>query len=175
VFITMLAVTTAYVCLVFGYFFFWTIHEDFPPDPSPGPGALWPAIGASLFAAAWALMLLARRWNAQGRSVGCVLALATAGGLALTGSAALVAGPWLAELDPTRHAYDAIVWMLVAWTVVIVTVGVMMAAFCMAGSLLGRLTARHDLDLGNTVLYWHFALITVLVTTLVIAGFPLVA
>jgi hypothetical protein len=30
-FITMLADMTAFVCLVFGYFFFWTVHEDFPP------------------------------------------------------------------------------------------------------------------------------------------------
>ena len=41
-FITMLADMTAFVCLVFGYFFFWTIHDDFPPKPSPGPGVDWP-------------------------------------------------------------------------------------------------------------------------------------
>jgi cytochrome c oxidase subunit I+III len=175
VFITMLAVTTAYVCLVFGYFFFWTVHDDFPPDPSRGPGVLWPAVGAALLMAAWLLVGVARRWNARGRSVGCVLSLAVAAGLALAGGGALVAGPWLSGLDPTRHAYDAIVWILVIWTVVIVAVGLVMLAFCMAGSLLGRLTARREMDLGNTVLYWHFALLTVAVTTLVIAGFPLVA
>src|SRR5690606_37752555 len=41
-FVTMLADFTAYVCIVFGYFFFWTVHEDFPPRPTPGPGWLWP-------------------------------------------------------------------------------------------------------------------------------------
>jgi cytochrome c oxidase subunit I+III len=175
VFITMLAVTTAYVCLVFGYFFFWTVHEDFPPDPSPGPGILWPAVGTVLLAAAWLLVMLARRSNARGWMVPCVLSLAVGAGLALAGSGALVAGPWLSGLDPTRHAYDAIVWILVIWTVLIVAVGLLMVAFCMAASLLGRLTARHDMDLGNTMLYWHFTLLTVLVTAAVIAGFPLVA
>jgi len=175
VFITMLAVTTAYVCLVFGYFFFWTIHEDFPPDPSPGPGVLWPAAGTVLLGAAWLLMLMARRWNAHGGRTRCVFALAVAGGLALAGCGGLVAGPWLSGLDPTRHSYDATVWLLVIWTVVVVAVGVAMLTYCVAGSLLGRLTARYDIDLANTVLYWHFALLTVLVTTLVIAGFPLVA
>src|SRR5690606_18080969 len=30
-FITMLGDMTAFISLVFGYFFYWTIHEDFPP------------------------------------------------------------------------------------------------------------------------------------------------
>ena len=37
-FITMLGDVTAFVCLVFGYFFYWTIHDDFPPEPVAGPG-----------------------------------------------------------------------------------------------------------------------------------------
>ena len=32
-FITMLAILAAFASLVFGYFFYWTIHEDFPPSP----------------------------------------------------------------------------------------------------------------------------------------------
>ena len=38
--ITMLADLTAFISLVFGCFFYWTIHEDFPPKPCPGPGVL---------------------------------------------------------------------------------------------------------------------------------------
>src|SRR3546814_11312181 len=30
-FITLLGDATAFAGLVFGYFFFWTIHDDFPP------------------------------------------------------------------------------------------------------------------------------------------------
>src|SRR5690606_7680879 len=33
-FITMIGDMTAFASLVFGYFFFWTVHEDFPADPS---------------------------------------------------------------------------------------------------------------------------------------------
>jgi cytochrome c oxidase subunit I+III len=40
--ITMLAVLTAFVSLVFGYFFFWTVRTDFPPRPTLGPGVFWP-------------------------------------------------------------------------------------------------------------------------------------
>ena len=58
-FITMLADLTAFVCLVFGYFFYWTIHEDFPPDAAQGPGVFWPCLA---------------RWLAAGR-VGIVTLL----------------------------------------------------------------------------------------------------
>ncbi len=53
-FITMLADVTAFVCLVFGYFFYWTIHPDFPPDPTARP---------------WRLLAHDRRWPAA-RGVG---------------------------------------------------------------------------------------------------------
>ena len=36
------------------------------------------------------------------------------------------------------------------------------------------MTARHDIDIHNVELFWHFALVTALVTIAVIAGFPLV-
>jgi cytochrome c oxidase subunit I+III len=36
------------------------------------------------------------------------------------------------------------------------------------------MTARHDIDIANVALYWHFIAITVVITVSVIAGFPLV-
>jgi cytochrome c oxidase subunit I+III len=36
------------------------------------------------------------------------------------------------------------------------------------------MTARHDQDIVNVALYWHFATFTVFVTVAVVAGFPLV-
>ena len=61
VFITMLADLTAFISIVFGYFYFWTIHEDFPPPGATGPGVFWPALAGVLSLGAWALTLLARR------------------------------------------------------------------------------------------------------------------
>ncbi|HET9948563.1 MAG TPA: hypothetical protein VFQ22_06555, partial [Longimicrobiales bacterium] len=175
VFITMLAVLTAYVCLVFGYFFFWTIHEDFPPEGARGPGLVWPLTGAALLVAAWLLVVLARRCNLRDASGPFYASALAAGALAVAGSAALLAGPWRTGMEPTAHAYDAIVWLLVLWTVVIVAVGLVMLAYTLVSRLAGRTTARHEIDAGNTVLYWHFAGVTVLITTLVVAGFPWVA
>jgi cytochrome c oxidase subunit I+III len=65
--------------------------------------------------------------------------------------------------------------LLVLWTILHVAVGLVMQLFCLVSRVRGRMTPRHDMDISNTSLYWHFALFTVLVTVAVIAGFPLVA
>jgi cytochrome c oxidase subunit I+III len=174
-FITMLADLTAFVSLVFGYFFFWTIHQDFPPDPAAGPGVFWPTIAASLLLGAWALTLLARRWNKRDWTVGFYAGLLIAAGLAVCGGAALVAGPWVTGLDPKSHVYPATVWILVIWTAAHVAVGLIMQLYCLARRLAGRMTARYDIDIANVALYWHFVAVTVAITVAVIAGFPLVA
>jgi cytochrome c oxidase subunit I+III len=173
-FTTMLADITAYVCLVFGYFFFWTVHDDFPPAPATGPGALWPLIGAGLCLGAWLLTLLARRFNRADRGKLVHAALLTALALGAAGGAALLMGPWRSELDPTTHVYPATVWLLAGWTAVHVALGLVMLLYCSARRMAGRLSAQRDGDLQNVVLYWHFTMLTVAITALVIGGFPLV-
>jgi cytochrome c oxidase subunit I+III len=174
-FITMLGIMTAFGSLVFGYFFYWTTRSDFPPDPAPGPRVFWPALAAALLAGAWALTSRARQWNRQDRAAafhgGLLLAVALAAG----GGAALLAGPWLTGLDPASHAYPAIVWLLAIWTVLHVALGIVMQLYCVARRLAGRMTARHDIDIGNVALFWHFVLVTAAVTVAVIAGVPLLA
>jgi cytochrome c oxidase subunit I+III len=93
--------------------------------------------------------------------------------LAGAGGAALLAGPWLTGLDPERHVYGAIVWILVIWCVAHAGVGIVMHAYCAARRLAGRMTAAHDQDIVNVALYWHFVVFKVFVTVAVIAGFPL--
>jgi cytochrome c oxidase subunit I+III len=174
VFITMLADLTAYVCLVFGYFFYWTVHTDFPPASMPGPGVLWPASGGALILAAWLLLLLARKLNSGG-----TFAMSAALGMsvvtAAAGAGALLMGPWRTGLDPAAHVYPAIVWLLAIWTAMHVAVGIVMLLYLLARRWAGRLTRTHDIDLHNVTLYWHFTMLTAAVTVLVVAGFPLVA
>ncbi len=173
--ITMVAMQTAFISLVFGYLFFWTLHENFPPAGMSGPGIGWPLAGALLVAVAWGLTLAALRSNRADRAG--LYYLTVAGGMlvALAAAAALLAGPWRSGLDPTAHVYAASVWLLVAWTAAHLVVGVIMQGYCLARRLAGRMTARHDIDIENTVLFWHFTCFTALVTVAVIAGFPLVA
>jgi cytochrome c oxidase subunit I+III len=174
-FITMLGDMTAFVALVFGYFFYWTVNDDFPPDPSPGPGVVWPVVSGVLLLGAWGLTVFGRRWNRSDRAVPFYMGLLSAVALALAGAGALLAGPWVSGLDPTRHVYPATVWVLVLWTAIHVGVGVIMQLYCVSRRMAGRMTARYDIDITNVALYWHFIAITVVITIAVIAGFPLVA
>ncbi|MFZ5677124.1 MAG: cytochrome c oxidase subunit I [Pseudomonadota bacterium] len=170
-FITMVGDGTAFASLVFGYFFYWTIHPDFTAGQS-GPGALWPMIAALLFVLAWGAMLAARGLNARGAASPMRLCLALSFLLTLAGGAAALAGPWLYGLDPVRHVYPAIVWILVLWVLAHAAVGGVMQLYCLARSLAGRLTRAHDMDIHNVVLYWHFVAITAVITFAVIGLFP---
>jgi cytochrome c oxidase subunit I+III len=174
-FITLLADVTAFASLVFAYFFFWTSHADFPPAAAPGPGTPWIAGGAGAILAGWLLTIGADRANR--RDAGWAFHAAVGGAIACVaaGAAALVMGPLSTGLDPTQHAYGAIVWLLLVWTVFHVAVGVVMHLYALLRRIAGRMTARHDMDIRNVVLYWHFTALTAAITALVVAGFPEVA
>ena len=75
-------------------------------------------------------------------------------------------------MDPTAHVYPAIVWILVIWAAIHGAVGIIMQLYCLARSLAGRLTPQYDMDLHNVALYWHFMLVTALVTFGVVGLFP---
>ena len=174
-FITMLGDTNAFLSLVFAYFFFWTVHADFPPDPALGPGQFWPLLGLALMLAAWLLTLLARRWN-RARQVRIMrLALLAAAALAALGSLSLLAAPWLSGLDPTAHVYPAVVWILLIWSALHAGAGIVMQLYCVARSVAGRLTPACDIDMCNVALFWHFVAATALITVAVVALFPLAA
>lgn len=174
-FITMLGDMTAFIALVFGYFFYWTVHDDFPPDPLPGPGVFWPALSAGLLVAAWWLTVLARRWNSADRPHAFYGALIAGSLLTIAGMSALMAGPWFSELDPTTQVYPAIVWVLVLWTVAHLAVGTIMQWYCLARRAAGKMTSVYNADMMNVTLYWHFLVLTVVITVATIGGFPLLA
>ncbi|MEX2496683.1 MAG: cytochrome c oxidase subunit I [Woeseia sp.] len=171
--ITMLADLTAFASLVFGYFFFWTVHEEFPPAGNPGPGLAWPLAAAALITTSWLLTCLARNRNRADHASGFYVSLALAATGALAGAGALLAGPLEHGMQPTAHAYDAIVWLLVAWVGVHLVPAVIMQFYCAARRLAGRMTPGCDIDICNVTLYWHFLFITAIATIAIIAFFPL--
>ena len=172
-FITMLGDATAFAGLVFGYFFFWTIHDDFPPDPAMAPGVAWPAAGLALVLAGWAATLAARGANRRHRPGAARLLLAGGAAIAAAAIAALLYAPWAAGLEPTAHAYPATVWVLAVWVTLHLGVGIIAQLYCLARSLAGRMSAAHDIDIANTALYWHFMAASAAVHFAVVALFPL--
>lgn len=174
-FITMVGDMTAFFGLVFAYFFFWTVHPEFPPEGTRPPSFAWLTLGAALLGAAWALVAGALRWNGQARTGRARLALALAGLPALLGMAALAQACLVSGLDPTRHAFDATCWVLVLWLGAHMLVALIMLGYCFARSRAGILTPRHDADLRNSALYWHFMLATALLVYALLALFPLLS
>jgi cytochrome c oxidase subunit I+III len=172
--ITMLADLTAFISLVFGYFFYWTARPNFVPDPVTGPGVFWPAVALTLLLASWLGTLLARRWNQFESHALFYFAQGTSVLFAVAGAAALIAAPWTSGLTPRGDIYASIVWILVIWTAAHVALGVIMQLYCLARRMAGRMTGRYDQDIVNVAVYWHFVAITALITVVVIAGFPLV-
>ncbi|HKY07049.1 MAG TPA: cbb3-type cytochrome c oxidase subunit I, partial [Candidatus Binatia bacterium] len=172
-FITMLAILAAFVSLIFGYFFFWTVGRDFPASPLPRPGLFWLLAGAALILLSWSCTLLARRWNRFDNVPlfygGSLIAVAAGIG----GAAALIEAPWVSDLDPKSHVYPAMVWLIVLWTAAQLGVGTIMQLYCIARRCAGRMTARCDIDIHNVALYWHFTAFTAVIAVAVIAGFPL--
>ncbi|AFK55735.1 cytochrome c oxidase subunit I [Tistrella mobilis] len=171
--ITMVGDATAFISLVFGYFFYWTIHAEFPPPQATGPGLAWPGIAAATGLAAWAAVLAARHTNRTGRVMTARLALGAGAVLALASIAAGAAAILTTGLDPVVHVYDATVWVLVIWTALHLAAGVLMQLYCLARSLAGHMTPVHDIDIQNVALYWHFATATLAITMAVIGLFPL--
>ena len=174
-FITMIGDMAAFASLVFGYLYFWTIHDDFAVAAAAGPGTTWPLLALATGLAAWMATLAARSYNRRDNAIGFHAASAAAVLLALASLAALQFGPWSHGMDPAAHVYPATVWLLSGWTMVHVGVGVLMLLYCIARRAAGRMDARHDIDIHNVALYWHFTAITLLVTVAAIAGFPLLA
>ncbi|MFT4055157.1 MAG: cytochrome ubiquinol oxidase subunit I, partial [Novosphingobium sp.] len=175
-FITMMADATAFSGLVFGYYFFWTRHEDFPPMAmADGPGVVWPMVALAVGLASWLATVGAREVHARGNvSLARVLMLLGIGA-SVAGVFAGLAGPWLSGMDPQAHSYPAIVWTLAIWTTAHCGVAAIMLAYVLARSLGGKMTPRHDADIRNVTVYMHFLALTVAVTYLTIGLFPEVA
>jgi cytochrome c oxidase subunit I len=171
-FITMTGDLTAFLALLFGYFFFWTIHPNFPPLDMDGPGWFWPLMAAILVLLTWGLTLGARLVNAGGRSGTAQMMLGAALVATVLAGLALAAGPWTTGLDPTANSYPAIVWALVLWVLGHLIAGIIMQAYGLARLFHGKATPSYDADLWNITLYWHFTAFSGVLTALVIGGFP---
>jgi cytochrome c oxidase subunit I+III len=173
-FITMMADLTAFGGLMFGYFFYWTIHAQFPPNGPglDGPGVTWPMIALASMLAGWGLTIVARELNARGHVQLTRAALASGMLATAAGGAAALIGPWVHGLDPVLHVYPAIVWTIAIWMAVHAAVGLTMQAYVIVRSGAGRLTATHDGDLRNITVYQHFLAFSALVAFVTLAWFP---
>jgi cytochrome c oxidase subunit I+III len=173
--ITLLADATAFVSLVFAYFFYATVHPYWPPVDAPVVGAGPAVLVMALAAGSWLALRLGRRALHAGSDL---LFIALAAGAVALGLAAFGASLlWLADegLVPSRHAYDATVWTVVVFATAHYGLGALMAGYCMARNVAGKLTARYPGDLENVMLFFTFATLMTFVAAGVAGFYPLVA
>jgi cytochrome c oxidase subunit I+III len=172
-FITMTADLTAFISLVFGYFFYWTVDKNFPPVDQPELGYQWPLIAAALILLSWIFTWLGRYFNRKDIAPIYYFLLSMAFITGVAGSVALWWSPKSVQMDPTSHVYPAMVWILMGWTALHVLTGNLMQVYCMARRFFNKMTSEYDADITNVTLYWHFIALTTVITIAVTAGFPL--
>jgi cytochrome c oxidase subunit I+III len=172
-FITLLGDGTAFVSLIFAYFFFWTVHPQWPPAmvgehdlllPAPAFPLLMLAVGLIRYA------VVALRGARTGRFKLAVwlgsASLLVFGGLELL---------WLfaSNLDPTAHSYPAIVWTILLYLLLHMALGVVMGIYVLARFRAGRLAPGYDIDLRNVALFWYFVVFMGVLAMATVHLFPL--
>ena len=134
-FITMIGDGTAFASLIFGYFFYWTIHRDFPPGIA-GPGRpLADDRAGAVRLRPGRLTLAARAASTAAATVARMRAGAARRGRAarLAGCGRRLLGPVAAPAwtrPPTSIPRSSGCWSL--WTLVHAGVGVLMQLYCLA-------------------------------------------
>lgn len=171
-FALMIADGAAFISLLFGYFFYWTLHDNFVP-----PGVLSAATEAWSLALlgvllTWSILGWGQRCNARGERSGAMASLGIASLLAVASAAAFLAGPELSGLDPTTHVHPAMVWVLSGWCALHLVLGSLMLVYVLARLYAGHVDALRDGELRNLRLYWHFQAPAVLVTLAVLGLTP---
>ncbi|WP_316013312.1 cytochrome c oxidase subunit I [Roseobacter sp. HKCCA0434] len=142
----LLADATLFGSLLFGFAFLWTVAPNWPPPEWLAPGLLWPLLSA-LAATVGPLSLRL----ALARPGGMVpLALAALGGMALAAAALAL---FVAMPDPTRHAYDATLWVIGGYVALHATIAAIMAGFLAVRAMRGYHGPRKDGEV-RTALLW---------------------
>lgn len=172
-FITMAADQTAFISLVFGYFFYWTVGASYVEATH---GILRTELLILLLASgtlSWGFTSLARKWNKAGHDKFFYGSLSLSSFLGIITGIYLLILPQEAGLDPTAHVYPAMVWVLCGWCSFHFFLGGFMNLYCLARKIGRKMTDIYDADIQNVSLYWHFNLLTLWIAVLVLGLFPL--
>jgi cytochrome c oxidase subunit I+III len=165
---------TIFACLVFAYFYYWTVAPGaWPPLPGALPAIAWPLAAAlcwlgSAFSLRWARRALERyRYGRFRLGIGIALLAAFAAfGVGLYGQ-------YRTGLLPTEHAYAAVVYAFHAYQGLFVAVVAIMATYLIARSWAGLLDGIRRVSFDNCRLFWLYAVGQGLVALAIVYGAPL--
>jgi cytochrome c oxidase subunit I+III len=159
-------------CLVFAYFFLWTVSPDaWPQQPPPvGPSV----VAAVLYALSSVVILIAGKVLAAGggRSLLFRAILAIAPLLLIAALASDFTGHAEAGLHPTDSAYGAVVYTFIALQLCYIVTVAIMGWFVLARSLAGLIDEVRRQTYDNTMLVWHYSVAQALIAIAIVQLFP---
>ena len=155
--VLLAADATMYGSLLFGFAYLWTIAPNWPPPAFITASIIDVAVGTVGFGSAMSAMrraLTANHRARQGAASGWTLAAAS--GLFI-GALALIAAPMLRLPPPAIHAYAAIAWMLVVYTVLHAAIALLAALFGWSRLRSGHVSPARSLVLRVARLWVDYA------------------
>ncbi len=171
-FLGLLVDATLFGSLLFTYFYLWTAWPDAWPSAPFLEARLPMVVGLVLLLASSAAMAYAKRANQRAQRSGFWLGIITAFVFGVAFLIYLIPLFARADLDPTRHGFDASVWAVMGYHFFHVCIALLLAGYSMARVVVGHLTPRHDTDLRNTALFWHYTTGTGILALLAVFLFP---
>ena len=158
--VLILVSASTFACLIFSYFFLWTVAPEFwpksmgllPESKFPGAAALLSLLSSGLIAFAGDQLSSNGHWPVR-------LALLTAAVLLVGALAFELHGHWSTGLRPTDSSYGAIVYTVVSIQGFFIIVVVAMALYTVVRSLAGRLDRERRATFDNTRLFWHYTVV----------------
>ncbi len=166
---------TLFGCLLFSYFFLWTVSPQVWPEPDSMPHLARSGLSAALYVAGGALIWLAGRnlrhsatlgpWPMRAATLGAVPLLVAA-------SAFDLHALYDTGLRPTQSSYAATVYTVALLQALYVAAAVAMALFVVAKSIAGRLDSVRRATFDNVTLFWYYGVAQALVGLAVVALFP---
>jgi cytochrome c oxidase subunit I+III len=156
--VLMLVDGSIFACLVFTFYFLWTITlSGFPPDSLdlPLPGS---SVGAAL---AWgisaAAMVMANRALSVDQSVKVSVALLAALVTVWIAFGASLHGLLATSLRPQMHGYASTAYAMIAWQGVHAVLLTLMAGFTWVRLRLGMIDSVRRNVFDNTRIMWYYS------------------
>jgi cytochrome c oxidase subunit I+III len=157
--VLILVAGSTFACLVFSYFFLWTVSPDVWPAATQQslPGWVWPAASAGLLVASSGAIVFAGRALSYDRHWAVRIALLVAIGLLAAALVVELRAHLGSGLRPTANAYAAVVFSFGAWQGFFAAILAIMGFYTVARSLAGLLDGGRRATFDNTMLFWHYA------------------